>query len=138
MELIHDSPTTLRVDEFLDGVAHWNAARWRETLAHARRSFCLERREMAIALRDAIIASERLVFAGWRATDGSRTVIQMLPATLRHDELEHIAELVREAALALAARPALPLPELAVLLGPFLPLQLATTNASTSRRALGS
>ena len=83
---------------------------------------------MAIALRDAIIASEGLMFARWRAADGSRTVVQMLPATLRHDEQQHIAVLVREAALALAARPALPLPELAVLLGPFLPLQLTRAN----------
>lgn len=81
-------------------------------------------RELAIAVRDAVIAREQLPFIVWRAIDGTRTVVEMLPKTLSHHERQCTAVLVREAALALAARPALPVHDLTILLGPFLPLQL--------------
>jgi hypothetical protein len=124
VELVQDTPSSRLVDVFLNTVACWPSCRWRVVLLSAAQPCFRQRRELAIAVRDAVIARERLNFIVWRAIDGTRTVIEMLPTTLSHRERQCIASFVRDAALALAARPALPVHDLTVLLGPFLPLQL--------------
>ncbi|MCC6246082.1 MAG: hypothetical protein IT353_24830 [Gemmatimonadaceae bacterium] len=128
MELLPSTSASRHLDDFLNVVAWWSAPRWRVALAAAEQPAFRHRHEQAIAIRDAIIECERPEFLVWRATDGCRTVVEMLPPTLRREERTHIAAIVREASLALAARPALPLSELAVLLSPFLPLHIPSVD----------
>ncbi|MEQ1691289.1 MAG: hypothetical protein ABMA00_08400 [Gemmatimonas sp.] len=107
----------------LDTVQRWPTARWREALCTAREPLHRARRNTSRALCDALLSHEERNWHQWLVRDAVRTAISLAaPALARHGNGLAI-ELVEDAALAVLARPALPLLDLAVLLGPCLPLR---------------
>jgi hypothetical protein len=117
-----DSSLPPRVAEFFESVGRWDAARWRTALLAARIPLHRERRAVSRPLCEAILADQGDKLRCWMVRDGVRTALECLARSGPAREREGIAEVLEDGALALLARPALPLTDLAVLIGPCLPL----------------
>ncbi len=115
-------PTEVQV--FLDAVSAWPTDRWRRCVADERTRISAERRVVARALRDAVLAADGLEMAAWFATDAAATTAGVVQEALAPADHLLVTTLLTDAALAFLARPSLPTLDLAVLLAPFLPLRL--------------
>ncbi|MBL0170075.1 MAG: hypothetical protein IPP90_04980 [Gemmatimonadaceae bacterium] len=125
MTLSSDGPAlTLpsQVAMLLDAVTAWSSQRWRAALCTAREPLHRARRDTSRALCDAVLAADHQHLQYWLVRDAVRTsmALSLASGSALNDVLA--VELLEDAALAVLARPALPLMDLAVLLGPCLPL----------------
>jgi len=111
------------VTQLLEGLAGWSEARWREALCSARSDTHGARRATSRALCDAVLQHEHRMLDAWLTRDAARTVVEVSAPRLSHRAFALATEMVEDASLAMLARPGLPLTDLAVLLGPCLPLR---------------
>lgn len=100
--------------------AHWSPERWHRAVTTARAVEHRTPRAVSRLLCDALLASDAAACVHWGVHDLARTTVQIarVPRRLADDGLA----LLEDAALALLARPALSLGDLAVLMQPCLPL----------------
>ncbi|MBC7842294.1 MAG: hypothetical protein H7099_08270 [Gemmatimonadaceae bacterium] len=117
-------PVPDEVQVFLDAVVAWPTERWRRCVVDERRRVSAESRATARELRDAVLAAEGLAMLAWFTTDAAETSAGIVQSALAPADHLLVTTLLTDAALAILARPALPTRDLALLLTPFLPLQL--------------
>jgi hypothetical protein len=110
------------VQIFLDTVAAWPAARWRRCVAAERATPATERRVIARALCDAVLAADGRQLDAWFTSDAAETTASVVEVAVAPVDHLLVTTLLTDAALAILARPALPTLDLALLLAPFLPL----------------
>ena len=112
------------VSRFLESTLHWTPDRWHRALSTARDIQRVERRAVSRAICDALLSHKGRALSEWLVRDAAQTTVESLPLSLPPRRAMIAVEILEDAALALLARPALPLQDLAVLLAPFLPMSL--------------
>ncbi len=116
------------VTALLTAVSHWSPLRIRQAIVGAGLPSHRGRRETARALCESILVHEGRSLEMWLVRDAVRTVLASSAPRLSRREADILDELIEDAALALLARPGLPVADLAVLLGPCLPLPEITQD----------
>jgi hypothetical protein len=111
-----------RVADLFEQLGRWDAARWRSAIRASRLPLHRERRAVSRLLCETVLAEEASELQRWMVRDHIRTILQCAPRADHPIDVQSMSELVEDGAYALLARPALPLVDLAVLLGPCLPL----------------
>lgn len=111
------------VTPLLDSLAAWPESQWRLALGSACSEAHRARRATSRAVCDAVLQLERRMLEDWLTRDAVRTLVASSAPRLSRRGTTQAIEMVEDAALAMLARPGLPLVDLAVLLGPCLPLR---------------
>jgi hypothetical protein len=111
------------VMRLLDGSLRWTSDQWRRALMTTQDAYRRDRRAVSRALCDALLSHDGHLLRVWLVQDAVQTTLESLPVRLPAGGTGQAIELLEDAALALLARPALPLHDLAVLMGPCLPMR---------------
>lgn len=111
------------VAHLLEAATHWTAQRWSEAIRAAREPLHRERRAISRPLCEALLTHEQRALSNWMVQDAVKTAVESAVQGIQSRQAAIATELLEDAALAVLARPALPLLDLAVLMGPCLPLR---------------
>lgn len=109
--------------QLLQAATQWTAQRWSEAILTARGPLHRGRRAISRPLCEALLAHEQRALSDWLVRDAVRTAVASAVPRLAASESAIATELLEDAALAMLARPALPMLDLAVLAGPCWPLR---------------